>query len=202
MVLLAAMGTTLIIAATSLVTTGLTIIGNFWVERYKKKNEPDLSDPDFEDRIKDVLDLIKDEMKSCRVSYWEGSNGTNTLSGYHLKKLSMMGESNKPGYHDIKDEMHMIPISTFKRHMDLLKESEDGVIFSVEKKYHDDLANLNMSYGVNSVYVFQVKTVFNKWTGVLSVGFDDPILLDEQKLAWLKIQASRIGILIKTKQNK
>lgn len=181
------------------VISSATLFGQWLIERWKRKNEPDLSDPDFEDNIKDLLDLIKEEVGAIRVSYWEGSNGNNTLSGYHIKKLSMMGESNSSEYHDIRDELQMIPITTFKRNMDLLRESEEGVVFSPEVKYSDDLANLNKGYGVNSVYLFKVNTVFNKWTGVLMVGFSEVKLLEETQIAWLKTQSSRIATMIKTK---
>ena len=183
----------------SLITSGTTLLGLYLAKKWEKKNEPDLSDPDFEDKIKDLLDLIRDEVGACRVSYWEGSNGTNTLSGYHMKKLSMMGESNKEGFEEIKDEMQMLPVSTFKRTMDLLRESEDGTVFSIEHMINDDLANLNKGYGINSMYVLKVKTIFNKWTGILVIGFEEPFkTLTEEELAWLKTQASRIGVMIRS----
>lgn len=115
----------------------------------------------------------------------------------------MMAESNNDEYEDIKSEMQMLPISTFKRTLDLLKESEDGTIYSLEDLIKDDLANLNKGYGVRSMYAIKVKTIFNKWTGILIVGFDEKAkTLDDQQIAWMKIQASRIGTAIKQKNVK
>lgn len=186
-----------------ILTAILTLVGSHYLEVRKKRNEPDLSDEDFEDKIKSLLDNIREELGAARVSYWEGSNGTSTLSGYHLKKLSMMAESNNDEYEDIKSEMQMLPISTFKRTLDLLKESEDGTIYSLEDLIKDDLANLNKGYGVRSMYAIKVKTIFNKWTGILIVGFDEKAkTLDDQQIAWMKIQASRIGTAIKQKNVK
>ena len=58
------------------------------------------------------------------------------------------------------------------------------------------LADLHQSYGISTLVAFKIitgKTV-KKWTGILIVGFTEkPKFITDSDLAWLDVQAARIG---------
>jgi len=186
--------------ATSLVTsviTSLTTLTGIWLtEKIRAGKKPDLSDPDFEDLLKPVLDTIQEETKAHRVFFWEGRNGSNTLSGYHIKTLNMVVESNADGVENIRAELQDVPADLLKRNMKKLAVVDDYIV-SCEYLEQDELAFLYKNYGIDTLVAFKIRTKFDKWTGVLMVGFKTPQKLSDTELSWLKTQAGRISSLLK-----
>jgi hypothetical protein len=175
--------------------------GAIWFKDYldnrkKELNKPSLSDDDKNDEIQEVLDIIKEHIGANIVAFWEGSNGETTLSGFHKKKLSLVCESVTDSKFSGLGEMDNVPVKNFKRNIDALKVSEDDYIVSYEFDKFDELAALHQSYGIGTMVVFKVITGNNikKWTGLLCVGFSDkPKLLTDADLAWMSLQAGRLG---------
>lgn len=182
---------------TSLITSATTLGGIFLNEKLKKLKTPDLGDPDFEDLIGDIIDNISKELNANRVMFWEGKNGTNTLSGYHLKTLNLMLESNAPGSYDVKEELQDVPVIAFKRNIKQLSGSEDGIIVSKEYEIQDELSALHKSYQNETVVCLKITTKANKWTSILMVGFKGYREISNEECAWLKLQAGRIGVILK-----
>lgn len=186
--------------ATSLVTsviTSLTTLTGIWLtEKIRSGRKPDLSDPDFEDLLKPVLDTIQEETKAHRVFFWEGRNGSNTLSGYHIKTLNMVVESNADGVDNIRGELQDVPADLLKRNMKKLGSVDDYIV-SYEHQEHDELAYLYKNYGIDTLIAFKIRTRFDKWTGVLMVAFAGHCQLSDTELSWLKTQAGRISSLLK-----
>lgn len=183
---------------TSLITASSSLIAIWLKEHLTKKAKPDLSDPDFEDLIRPILDNIQEHIDAHRVAFFEGRNGTNTLSGYHIKTITMVSESNRGDVSDIKSELKDISIETFARNIKALRKTSEKYIVSFENDFRDDLAHLNLQYGKKTIYAFKVHTSFDKWTGILVVSFDQEYkTLNESQVSWLKAQSSRIGSILK-----
>lgn len=184
-----------------IIKIGLTGYGVIWFKnhldnRKKEKDKPSLADPDPYGKVQPILDLIKDEMGAGVVAFWEGSNGETTLSGFHKKKLSLMAESVSDSKYSGLGEMDNIPIESFKRNVDALRQSENDYIVSYEFDKFDELAALHQSYNIGTLVAFKIITGKNikKWTGKLIIGFNEkPKLLTDADLAWMHTQALRIG---------
>ncbi|HEY4062291.1 MAG TPA: hypothetical protein VGM30_10345 [Puia sp.] len=186
--------------ATSLIAsviTSITTLTGIWLsEKIRAGKKPDLADPDFEDLLKPVLDIIQEESQANRVFFWEGKNGSNTLSGYHIKTLNMMVESNAQGVQNIRSELQDVPADTFKRNMKKLAMVDDYMV-SYEHLENDELAYLYQGYGIETLIAFKIRTKFDKWTGLLMVSFDKHREFSEIELSWLKTQAGRISAILK-----
>lgn len=179
------------------ITSGTTIAAIWLTNKLSQKKRPDLGDPDFEDLLQPLLDSIQSEMKASRVGFWEGKNGMNTLSGYHIKTLNLMVESNASNVDLVKQEMQDIPAEIFKRNMKLLAASPTEYIISQEDQNNDDLANINQGYGISTLITFKIYTKFHRWTSLVTIGFDKPTELSHLDLSWLTVQVSRISQVLK-----
>lgn len=153
------------------------------------------SDYDKKAKINPILEDIKYELDADRVQYWEFSNGEKTLSGHHLKKLSLFIESNKEGIKEIAPQFQAVPVKKFERGLDKLYESSDDFIYSNEMLEFDELSSLNAQFNIASVLSIKVKNEIGVWVGVLSVCFENVKPLTEGEIAFAKLQASRISVI-------
>lgn len=170
----------------------------YLTEKYKrKKAQLDLKD-DFQlkNKIKPILEEIRYELDADRVHYWVFSNGDVTLSGHHLKKLSIFEEVSKDD-ELIGHQFQLIPAKNFERSLSALYESKEEYTISNEFEKYDDLSALYKLYGVKTVLEIKVKDSFGRWIGVVNAWFKDIKPLDESHIAFAKIQASRIGAIKK-----
>lgn len=162
----------------------------------KDKKLHDLHEKSIEDLTKPILDLIQFELDANRVAYWEGINGTNTFSGFSIKKLSMVSESFSEDEHPTKDEMQNVSIDSFKRNMDSLRDSDEGYIISNEYQLDDNLSALHAKYNIKTLVAVKIYTK-KKWTGILIIGFSkEDKLFTESEIEWIKLQAGRIGNIV------
>jgi hypothetical protein len=183
----------------TLITSGTTLAG-IWLTKFLEKrfsrSTPDLSQPEIEEIVQPILDKIRAEMGAFRVDYWEGSNGEKTLSGYHIKKLSMFAEALDEGAKTIREECKLLPVSMFGRNITKMRVSSAHYLISHEIELNDDLAIWYQNYGVHTLLMFKVKTKLNRWTGILSVCYNTKTNLTHQQLVWLEAQVGRIGNLV------
>jgi hypothetical protein len=179
-------------------TVGGIYLKDYLERRRAEKHKSDLNDETIDDLIKPILDQIQFEMNAARVCYWEGINGTNTLSGFSIKKLSVMSESYSEEFHSIKDELQLVPVESFKRNIKELRESVDDYYISHEFEKNDSLSVLHNRYGKKTVLLVKVYRK-KKWVGVLSAGFiEEPRMFEKEEIQWLLLQAGRIGTVIDT----
>jgi hypothetical protein len=191
------MNSTAFVSLITSLITAITTLGGIWLtEKIKSAKKPDLADPDFDDLLKPVLDTIQAESQAARVCFWEGKNGLSTFSGYHIKTLNMMVESNDTGVLDIKSELQDIPADIFKRHLRKLMTDQEYFV-SHEDLERDELSFLYRGYGVETLVVFKIRTKFDKWTSLLVVGYKDSREVTEVELSWLRTQAGRISSILK-----
>lgn len=187
-----------------IITFGISLYGfqyyKDWLERRReKKNKLVLTDysTDYSKKakIKPILDDILYELEPTRVQYWEFSNGEKTLSGHHLKKLSLFMESNSEDTKDIAQHFQFVPVKQFERNLDKLYESANDFIISNELKEFDDLSSLFSQYGIATVLSIKVKNEIGVWVGVLSICFKNERVLNEGEIAFAKLQSARLSII-------
>lgn len=182
-------------------TAGGFALTAIWYKNRLDKKKAESSGDDLGDdynrkmELKPILDEIRYQMNADRVHEWVASNGDTSLSGHHLKKLSIFMESHKDGLEDISQHFQLIPVQKFARHVDSLSESEDGVVVSQEFHEFDELGALSAKYDIKTKVLFKVVNELGKWTGILTVCFEDERLLDEGEIAFCKLQAARIGAI-------
>lgn len=194
MILLFSIPAALITIAQQLGPGVLTLLGLAYRSYLEKKKTPDLTRVmGRTDQVKKILDQILYELEGCRCCEWAVSNGDVTLSGYHLQKLSILTEACKDGTEAIQPLFQLVPISQFKRMIDLLRQ--DDVVVSLENKIQDDLAALNLNYEMVTLVEVRIHGEFNKWTGVLSLSWDAEREVTSSEIAFLKMQAARIGAI-------
>lgn len=194
--------TTLLEQLIRFVEIGSTCYGTIWFKDYldnkkKEKLKPSLSDKDYYDEIQPLLENIKEEFDADSVCLWEGSNGETTLSGFHKKKLSIVLEVVSNTEHCAMQDMENIPVNMFKRQLNELRDSSTDYIVSYEDEKDDELSELYKSYNIRTIAVFKINTgkSVKKWTGLLTVAFKEKReTLTHADLAWINIQAARIGL--------
>jgi hypothetical protein len=190
--------------AKNIITVGVSLYGfelfKDWLAKRKEKRtqkEPTDYSSDYskKSKVKPILDDILYELEPSRVQYWEFSNGEKTLSGHHLKKLSLFMESNAERVKEIAPHFQFVPVKQFERNLDKLYESEEDFIVSLEAREFDDLASLFSQYGIKTVLSIKVKNEIGVWVGVLSVCFKNERILNEGEISFAKLQALKLSTI-------
>lgn len=183
-----------------LITIGCTSFGTVWLSKYLdkryKSKKTDLDD-DFKRRRQNLplLESVRYELDADRVFNMVFTNGDVTLTGHHLKKISVLLEMNADGVRSLGQNFQLVPTKIFERTLDALYESEDDFIVSNEFDEYDDLAALHSQYDIQTLLKVKVKDQFGKWIGVLNVGFSKYRILTEGEIAFVKMQAAKLGQL-------
>lgn len=177
----------------------VTLIGIYIkdnLERKKLKAKNDLgADLKVRKSISSILEDVRYEIGADKVQYWVFSNGDITSSGFHLKKMSVFEESSADGMPDIAHQYQLVPAKKFDKNLSMLNESEDETITFKVSELSGDLQDFYSLYGVKEVLKIKVKDNRGKWIGILSAWFTDEKIIDDGKIAFAKIQSSRIGII-------
>jgi hypothetical protein len=185
--------------AGSLITAAATLTGFYLEKKINSKKKPDLTDLDYDDLLKPIISEIKDNFNPSRINYYAFHNGEITFDNYHMKKLSMMVEENHDNFESNITQLQSIPTITFKRHIKMLRESNDGILVVYESHYQDRLSLLYKSYDINTCILCKVRNIKKgyKWSGILVVGFKDKERnFNPEELAWLSAQVNRIEVLV------
>ena len=164
-------------------------------ERKAKKINDYSSDYDKKAKIRPILDELLYELEADRIQYWEFSNGEKTLSGHHLKKLSLFMESNKEGVSEIAHNFQFVPVKQFERNLDKLYESTTDFIISNEIREKDELASLFAQFGIGTILSIKIKNEIGVWVGVLSICFKDEHTVNEGQVAFSKLHAARLSVI-------
>lgn len=164
-------------------------------ERKTKRNSDYSSDYDKKSKIRPILGELLYELDADRIQYWEFSNGEKTLSGHHLKKLSLFMESNKEGLSDIAHNFQLVPVKQFERNLDKLYESPTDFIISNETREFDELASLFAQFGIGTILSIKIKNEIGVWVGVLSICFRNEHLINEGQVAFSKLHAARLSVI-------
>lgn len=172
--------------------------GTIWYREYlqrKRDRKESNMDRDYirKSIVMPILSDIRLQLQANRVYESVFSNGDTTFTGHHMKKISVISESNAEGHEDIGHHFQFIPTKKFERILDeLYASAEDYIVFN-EDNFDDDLSNLKKMFGLRYGLIVKIRDEINRWVGDITVTFDEPRELTDSEISFVKAMASRIG---------
>jgi len=152
--------------------------------------------------VLDRIDNIKDEFDADRVWLAQFHNGGNFYpTGKSMAKFSILYESVSVNTPSIQSNFQNIPVNLFTRSLNELLKNDVIRIpdFKDEKVATFGLKYLADDTGCKSGYLFAIKTIDNKFIGILGVDYTkETRMLDDEEINELEIFTSSLGgVLVK-----
>jgi hypothetical protein len=164
-----------------------------------KKNKKDLLKESIENNtlISNKVEIIKEEYKADRVWITQFHNGgTFYPTGKSIQKFSMFYETVSQDTESIQQSFQQIPISLFSKSINHLLEED---IIAISNFKDETIATYGLKYiaeesGCKSGYLFAIKTIDNKFIGILGVDYvKRKHVLTSDEINELLVEASAIG---------
>ena len=165
----------------------------------KRKKKPDMVMDTLRvsELINQKIDHIKDEFKADRVWISQFHNGGNFYpTGKSMAKFSIMYESVGANANSVQSNFKNIPVQLFSR---VINELYINDVIEVSDFKDDTIATFGMKYiaeetGCKSAYLFAIKTIEERFIGVLSVEYTKrKTSLGMEDINHLQVHASSIG---------
>lgn len=165
----------------------------------KRKKKPDMVMDTLRvsELINQKIDHIKDEFKADRVWISQFHNGGNFYpTGKSMAKFSIMYESVGANANSVQSNFKNIPVQLFSR---AINELYVNNVIEVSDFKDDTIATFGMKYiaeetGCKSAYLFAIKTIEERFIGVLSVEYTKrKTSLGMEDINHLQVHASSIG---------
>jgi hypothetical protein len=165
----------------------------------KRKKKPDIVMDTL--RVSGLVDQkiehIKDEFNADRVWISQFHNGGNFYpTGKSIAKFSIIYEVVGLGTPSVQSNFKNIPVNLFSKSINELLIND---IITIEDFKDEKVATFGLRYvaeesGCKSSYLFAIKTIDDKFIGVLSVEYTKEITrLDMESINHLQVHASSIG---------
>lgn len=152
--------------------------------------------------ISNKLEDIKDSINADTIWLCQFHNGGYYYpTGKSMQKFSMTYELTSSTV--MQNLFQNIPTGLFSKAINEL--SEDNVInipnFQNYNSYNLEAFGINLKY--NSIYLFPLFTIDNKFVGFIGIGYDNENNLDENTINKIKIEARSIaGVLMNNYDKK
>lgn len=165
----------------------------------KRKKKPDMVMDTLRvsELINQKIDHIKDEFKADRVWISQFHNGGNFYpTGKSMAKFSIMYESVGANANSVQSNFKNIPVQLFSR---VINELYLNDVIEVSDFKDETIATFGMKYiaeetGCKSAYLFAIKTIEDRFIGVLSVEYTRrKTSLGMEDINHLQVHASSIG---------
>ena len=165
----------------------------------KRKKKPDIVRDTL--RVSELVDQkiehIKEEFEADRVWISQFHNGGNFYpTGKSIAKFSIMYEVVGMNTSSVQSNFKNIPVNLFSKSINELLVNDVIEIrdFSDEKVATYGLRYIAEESGCKSAYLFAIKTIEDKFIGVLSVEYTTrTVNLDMESINHLQVHASSIG---------
>ena len=164
-----------------------------------KKNKPDMVEEALQvsELVTNKIDEIREGLKADRVWVTQFHNGGHFYpTGKSITKFSVMYESVNTGVQSIQTNFQNIPVHLFSKSMNQLVTADTIEIAD----YKDEtIATYGLKYvaedtGSKSGYLFAIKTIDDKFIGVLGVDYTKKkVKLDDDVINNIMINASSLG---------
>ena len=164
-----------------------------------KKNKPDMVEEALQvsELVTNKIDEIREGLKADRVWVTQFHNGGHFYpTGKSITKFSVMYESVNTGVQSIQTNFQNIPVHLFSKSMNQLVTADTIEI----SDYKDEtIATYGLKYvaedtGSKSGYLFAIKTIDDKFIGVLGVDYTKKkVKLDDDVINNIMINASSLG---------
>lgn len=180
----------------------LVITVKFFLDKYKAKLDMVTEALQTSERVSYKLDQIKHEFNADRVWVAQFHNGGHFYpTGKSITKFSMVYEIVGPEVTSIQSSFQNIPVSLFSRPINHLLENN---IVEIPDYKDETVATFGLKYvaveaGTKSSYMFAIKTIDNKFIGVLCVDFTKKkVKINHESLDELSNYATAIGGVLNT----
>lgn len=158
------------------------------------------------DKIMHKLDHIKEEYRADRVWLAQFHNGGHFYpTGKSIAKFSMVYELVEPSTKSIQSNFQNIPVSLFSKPINRLLERDTIEIYDYE---NETVPTYGLKYvaeeaGSRSTYLFAIKTIDNKFIGVLALDYTrKKTKLEPEFISAILNQATAIGGVLNTHLHK
>ena len=190
---------------TSIIIAFITgVIGPILIIYIKNRLESKKAKPDMvmdtlrvSELVNQRIDHIKEEFNADRVWISQFHNGGNFYpTGRSMAKFSIMYESVGPNVGSVQTNFKNIPVNLFSRSINELLQNDVIEIpdFKDEKTATYGLKYVAEESGCKSAYLFAIKTIEDKFIGVLSIEYTKRKKdLDMESINHLQVHASSIG---------
>lgn len=165
----------------------------------KRKVKPDIVKDALKvsELVNSKIDVIRDEFKADRIWITQFHNGGNFYpTGKSMAKFTMMYETVNGSVVSIQNNFQNIPVNLFSKSINRLLE-EDTIIIPDFKD--ETVATYGLKYiadenGCKSGYLFSIKTIDDKFVGVLGVDYvKRKNKLTQEEINHISNYASSIG---------
>lgn len=165
----------------------------------KRKKKPDIVKDTLRvsELVNQKIDHIKEEFKADRVWISQFHNGGNFYpTGKSIAKFSIMYEVVGISTPSVQTNFKNIPVNLFSKSINELLVND---VIEIEDFSDEKIATFGLRYvaeesGCKSAYLFAIKTIEDKFIGVLSVEYTKEITrLDIEEINHLQVHASSIG---------
>ena len=168
----------------------------------KKKPDMVMDTLRVSELINQKIDHIRDEFNADRVWISQFHNGGNFYpTGRSMAKFSIMYESVSSNASSVQSNFKNIPVNLFSRSINQLLQND---VIEVADFKDETIATYGLKYvaeesGCKSSYLFAIKTIEDKFIGVLSVEFTKrKTKLNMEDINHLSNHASSIGGVLMT----
>lgn len=169
-----------------------------------KKEKPDMVKETLRvsELITTRIEHIKDEFDADRVWITQFHNGGNFYpTGKSMAKFSIMYETVGSNALSVQSNFKNIPVQLFSKSINELYHND---IIEIADFKDETIATFGLKYiaeesGCKSSYLFAIKTIENRFIGVLSVEYTKKkSKLDMESINHLQVHASSIGGVLMT----
>ena len=168
----------------------------------KKKPDMVMDTLRVSELINQKIDHIRDEFGADRVWISQFHNGGNFYpTGRSMAKFSIMYEAVSANATSVQSNFKNIPVNLFSRSINELFQND---VIEIADFKDEKIATYGLKYvaeesGCKSSYLFAIKTIEDKFIGVLSVEFTKrKTKLDMEDINHLSNHASSIGGVLMT----
>lgn len=140
----------------------------------KKKADPVVEALRHNVRVDVQLDALLQEYEADRISIMQFHNGGNLYpSGQSMTKFSITYEATKSGVPGQREKYQNIPVSIFSKAINYVSENDVLVVPDTKRITYAEADRLGIGKNREdkSVYVFAIKTIDNKLTGLMTFSY-------------------------------
>jgi len=166
---------------------------------YKKKQKPDMVMDTLRvsELINSKIEHIKEEFEADRVWVSQFHNGGNFYpTGKSMAKFSIMYETVGQHAQSVQNNFKNIPVNLFSKSINELLNNDS---IEISDYTNEEIPTFGLKYiaeetGCKSSYLLAIKTIEDKFIGVLSVDYTkDKKDLTFEEVTHLQVHASSIG---------
>ena len=171
----------------------------YFKNKIEKKEKPDMVKEALQvsELITTKIEHIKDEFKADRVWITQFHNGGNFYpTGKSMAKFSIIYETVSQNTSSVQLNFQDIPVNLFSKSINQLLEND---VIEISDFKDETVATFGLKYiaedtNCKSAYLFAIKTIDNKFIGVLGLDFTKrKTKLDMESINHLQVHASSIG---------